>query len=98
MNWDDKAAKAAVKNRDDLYEEDEDGYEFWGFSSQSDAQDHGFEEGAKWQRDQLRADEAVERAANILSFETTGGCYPKADEQCRHVMRRVLNTLLGEDQ
>ena len=47
---------------------------------------------------QLRTNEAIEQAADILSFETTGGCYPKADEQCRHVMRRVLNTLLGEDQ
>ena len=54
--------------------------------------------GAHWMLRQLRTDEAIERAANILSFETTGGCYPKADEQCRHVMRRVLNTLLGEDQ
>ena len=47
-------------------------------------------------RDQLRTDEAIEQAADILSFETTGGCYPKADEQCRHVMRRVLETLLGD--
>ena len=49
-------------------------------------------------RADLRTNEAIEQAADILSFETTGGCYPKADEQCRHVMRRVLNTLLGEDQ
>lgn len=27
MNWDKKATTAAVKNRHDLYEEDEDGYE-----------------------------------------------------------------------
>ena len=52
--------------------------------------------GAKWMRDQLRTSEAIEQAADILSFETTGGCYPKADEQCRHVMRRVLETLLGD--
>ena len=74
MNWDKKATTAAVKNRHDLYEEDEDGYEFRGFSSQSDAQDHGFVEGAKWQRNQLRADEAVERVAAQM-FTATQAAY-----------------------
>lgn len=77
VNWDEQATKAAAKNRHDLYEEDEDGYEFWGFSSQSDAQDHGFEEGAKWQREQLRTDEAVERLALFLlddeGYDTSSG-------------------------
>ena len=83
MNWDDKACEHAEARSS----------EYFGYLPEQ-----MFEHGAKWQRDQLRTGEAIERAANILSFETTGGCYPKADEQCRHVMRRVLNTLLGEDQ
>ena len=83
MNWDDKAYEYAEARSS----------EYFGYLPEQ-----MFEHGAKWQRDQLRTNEAIEQAADILSFETTGGCYPKADEQCRHVMRRVLNTLLGEDQ
>lgn len=83
MNWDDKAYEYAEARSS----------EYFGYLPEQ-----MFEHGAKWQRDQLRTNEAIEQAADILSFETTGGCYPKADEQCRHVMRRVLNTLLEEDQ
>ena len=82
-SWDDKAYEYAEAR----------GGEYFGYLPEQ-----MFENGAKWQRDQLRTNEAIEQAADILSFETTNGCYPKADEQCRHVMRRVLNTLLGEDQ
>ena len=108
MNWDEKATKAAVKNRHDLYEEDEDGYEFWGFSSQSDAQDHGFEEGTKWQRDQLRTDEAVERVAGWLCEDDHGYTLAGHGEWCqdlacdlvesyRESARDLITALIGEE-
>lgn len=43
-----QVAVAARENRHALYDEG-----FWGFSSQTDAQDHGFEEGVKWALEQL---------------------------------------------
>ena len=59
--WDEKAAKAAVESRHAIYDEG-----FWGYSDQSDAQDDGFENGARWQREALLTPEVVERVADIL--------------------------------
>lgn len=44
----DAILEAAVASRHALWDED-----FWGFSSESDAQDYGFQEGAKWAQKQL---------------------------------------------
>lgn len=88
MNWDEKAKQNAI---------------WCGYNSLTlgVAEAKGIQtvytHAAQWQRDQLRTPEAIERAADILSFQTTGGCYPKADEQCRHVMKEVFDALLGED-
>jgi hypothetical protein len=44
----DAIQEAAVASRHALWDED-----FWGFSSESDAQDYGFVEGAKWAQERL---------------------------------------------
>lgn len=80
MNWDEKAQSAAVADRHALYEEDEDGFEFCGFGNESDAQDHGFTAGARWQREALLSDEAVERAARGIHASHDRGCQFEAED------------------
>lgn len=49
ISLDEKSIReAAVASRHAIWDGD-----FWGFSSESDAQDYGFEEGVKWALKQL---------------------------------------------
>ena len=64
--------------------------------------------GAKWQRDQLRTDEAVERLANALCVEEEGMTLAEHEANCERPIcgfrqsfladaRRNITALLGED-
>ena len=98
--WDEKAAKAAVESRHAIYDGD-----FWGYSDQSDAQDDGFENGARWQREALLSDDAVERAARELC--AAAGENPDSNElwdeeppwmDYTDEARAALAAALGEDE
>lgn len=70
---------------------------------------HVFSFGAKWQRDQLRTDEAIERLANALCVEEQGMTLAEHEANCELPIcgfrqsfladaRHNITALLGEDQ
>lgn len=64
----------------------------------SDHMADAFHEGARWQREALLSDEAVEQAARALVWETTGGGYVKANDRDRGIARRILTAAIrGEN-
>ena len=52
--------------------------------------------GARWQRDQLRTDDAVERVAEAM-HENDCGCGDGTDDWYRGLARTAVNALLGEE-
>lgn len=74
------------------------GYEFSGEA-------WAFVEGAKWQRDNLRTDEAIERVARSLARLNLGEEWPDETiiddeyrDECFETARAAITALLGEDQ
>ncbi|MFE1082459.1 hypothetical protein [Brevibacterium sediminis] len=68
----------------------------------------GFNTGARWQRDQLRTDEAIERVANALCVEEEGMTLAEHEANCELPIcgfrqsfladaRRSITALLGEE-
>jgi hypothetical protein len=100
--WDEKANAAAVANRHAMYEADE----WFSYSSESDARDDGFVEGARWREKQMLSDETVERVARKLDPQV----WRLVDEGCtvsgmdalvrvsRNQARAVLTAALGEEE
>lgn len=97
MNWDEKA----IDQAEQMDRKDSDWYAL--------AADLLFRDGAKWQRDQLRTDEAVEIAAQAIYAEERRVIDPawpvwedprngEARESTREAVRHMLTALLGEDQ
>ena len=93
MNWDDKAYE---------YAEARSG-EYFGYLPEQ-----MFENGAKWQRDQLRTDEAVTRLADFLHNDDVGETLNEHESSCRitgcqertlykNYARAAIDALLGGD-
>lgn len=78
-DWDKKADEGAIKH-----------YSDW--CPEGTLESH--RRGAKWQRDQLRTPEAVERVANVLA-DVTGE--PRAGRFERTMAPAVIRELLGEE-
>lgn len=101
-DWDEKADEAAVRH-----------HTFESMTGEDNERiRYGFWNGAKWQREQLRTDEAVKRVARLLaclepgeewpSNETLGGNLTGTrDHEYRDGMRdqarEAIDALLGED-
>lgn len=93
MNWEDEAFKESA-NRGNALTGPETGE---------------FVDGAKWQRDQLRTDEAIERLANFLFADDNGESIDQHEKICHDVSkcqlrngytqfaRAAITALLGED-
>lgn len=95
--WDEKANAAAVANRHSMYEADE----WFSYSSESDARDDGFVEGARWREKQMLSDETVERAARVLDPAPWRSEHPASVERrmvIRGLARAVLTAALGEEK
>lgn len=94
MNWD-EAVDEALEAKGELA---------YGDPSYSG----GFEGGARWQRDQLRTDEAVERVAQFMWSERAKGTVhphypwtglaPQLRDDLRQYARAAINALLGEEK
>ena len=87
MNWGDKAYEHAEAGSS----------EYFGYLPEQ-----MFEHGAKWQRDQLRTDEAIERVAQAIGeWEPEDWDNPEFREDrafWTDKARTAINALLGEDQ
>ena len=92
MNWDDKAYE---------YAEARSGEYFGCLPEQM------FENGAKWQRDQLRTSEAVTRLANFLHNDDVGETLNEHEKSCqitgceertlyKNYARAAITALLGD--
>ena len=92
MNWDDKAYEYAEARSS----------EYFGYLPEQ-----MFEHGAKWQRDQLRTDEAVTRLANFLHNDDVGETLNEHEKSCRitgceertlykNYARAAITALLGD--
>ena len=76
----DAILEAARASRHALWDED-----FWGFSSESDAQDYGFEEGAKWAQKQLAVAQPKVNTFDPRELNRRGwtcGCEPGNYDEC----------------
>ena len=91
MNWDEKAEDYAGAHHT---------YEHLGYGENMRFHKK-FVAGAKWQRDQLRTDEAVERAARaVFDGEYSGAWDAVAEwmrEDCRIAARAAITALIGEE-
>lgn len=80
MSWDDLADDAAVRH-----------HTFESMTGEDNERiRYGFWNGAKWQREQLRTDEAVERVANHLYQDEYG--HPMAEHQAWCQIEDCTNT------
>ncbi|WP_141360715.1 hypothetical protein [Glutamicibacter uratoxydans] len=92
--------QAARDNRHALY--DREMPAFWGFSSESDAQDYGFEEGAKWALEQLAhhlesSDERIAAWDWLCRHPAFRPCY-QVDKPLADAMSERLSELLSAEK
>lgn len=98
LGWDEKAEDYAVAHH--VYEYMEAAVNIHGHRR--------FVDGAQWQRDQLRTDEAVERVAQFMWSERAKGTVhphypwtglaPQLRDGLRQDARAAINALLGEEK
>lgn len=86
VTWEEKAEDYAVAHHT---------YEHLSFDENA-LYTSGFVSGARWQRDQLRTDDAVERVAEAM-HENDCGCGDGTDDWYRGLARTAVNALLGEE-
>lgn len=91
MNWDQKASKAALPA---LLKESQQAHTAGKTPNVADAVAGPFTAAARWQRDQLRTDEAVERVALVMA-DATGE--PRVGRFERTMAQAAIHALLGEE-
>lgn len=105
MNWDEKSLEAGegrfINGNEHIVTYDD--------QVREEIHVHAFSSGAKWQRDQLRADEAIERLANFLFADDNGESIDQHEKICHDVSkcqlrngytqfaRAAITALLGEE-
>lgn len=105
MNWDEKAKMKAKE----LHPEPDDPTEpLYPRGALREYRRVSFADGARWQRDQLRTDEAVERLANSLCMEEEGETLDEHAARCELPIcgfrasfladaHRNINALIGDE-
>ncbi|MFT9771131.1 hypothetical protein [Brevibacterium casei] len=98
LGWDEKAEDHAVAHHT---------YEYLS-PNENALYASGFTCGARWQRDQLRSDDAVERVAQFMWSERAKGTVhphypwtglaPQLRDGLRQHARAAINALLGEEK